>query len=653
MIATVQTKPRPVFCVIEDEHRNRALADAITAGRFTHAGVTLELGTRPDWLRAPFPPDEEWRIEFSKFYYGLDLATAFRETGDVVFLRSWQELVESWIEQVPMDFDSTDVTARRIQNWIYAWNIFESAGSFVELHQEFTERLIASIQNQALYVRENLSAERNHRTLELYALFIVALALPDIENGEEMLPFVIAELHRNLLTDIRADGVHREQSTHYHMIALRSFVAARMNAERYGLTFPKEYDERLERACEFAMHIHKPDGSIPALSDADTGSYRDVLELAAVLFARPDFLWGATAGREGVPPELKYASFDHGGYFIQRSGWGNSATDFAAQRFLIFDCGPVGDGGHGHYDALSIEIAADGLPLVVDPGRYTYFEGDLNWRKWFKSTSAHNTVCVDGLDQTPYRCGKTKGSVATTVLIERLSAPNFDLLCGQTKSPCYDTIHTRFVFLVADEYWVIVDQLRGGRRHNYDLRFHLSPEAMNHTSVRSCDGNFAVLAPGVALVSTSPYKPTLEPGWFAPKYGVKLGAPVVSIRSDGTAEADFFTLIAPHKLNDPPPSLKVIESVGRLGFAVSGVGRERSAIDHVTWSVTAEPFEFGFVRGSARVIWRRASMQATSLAFRGCDVEQFTSAEFAADARHRWLMVDEKGHLRFENGGEL
>jgi len=248
MIATVQTKPRPVFCVIENEHRNGAVADAITAGRFTQAGVTLELGTRPDWLTANFPPDEEWRIEFSKFYYGLNLASAFRETGDVAFFRSWQELVESWIEQVPMDFDSTDVAARRIQNWIYAWNIFESAGSFVELHQEFTERLIASIQNQAWYVRENLSAERNHRTLELYALFIVALALPAIEDAEEMLTFAIAELHRNLLTDIRADGVHREQSTHYHMIALRSFVAARMNADRYGLTFPKGYDERLERA---------------------------------------------------------------------------------------------------------------------------------------------------------------------------------------------------------------------------------------------------------------------------------------------------------------------------------------------------------------------------------------------------------------------
>ena len=650
----VQTKPRPVFCVIEHEHRDRTVAEAVCAGRFTHAGITLDLGNRPDWLTAAFPRDEEWRIEFSKFYYGLDLALAFCGTHDPKFLRAWEELVESWIEQVPIDLDSTDVTARRIQNWIYAWNMFESSESFAGLRKGLDEQIVSSIQAQAEYVRENLSAERNHRTLELYALFVVAVALPDIEDSDELLSFAIDGLNRNLLTDVRADGVHREHSTHYHMIALRSFIAARINAERFGLTFPKGYDDRLERACEFAMHIHRPDGLIPALSDSDAGSYLDVLELAAVLFARPDFLWVATQGREGAPPAERYASFESSGYFIQRSGWGADACNFADERFLVFDCGPLGDGGHPHYDALSIEIAAGGRPLIVDPGRFTYFEGDLNWRRWFKGTAAHNTVSVDGLDQTPYRCGKPKGEVARAFLLERWTAPNFDLICGRVESPCYDAIHTRFVFFVADEYWVIVDQLRSQRPHKYDLRFHLAPEAMNHTSVKSCDGNYTVLTPDVALVSTSAAKPVIEPGWFAPKYGEKLSAPVVSIRADGSANADFFTLITPRKRNDPAPSLKVNKSADRFILEVSGVGREGSAVDHVTWSVTAEPFEFGDVRGSARVTWRRAFRRGASYGLRACDLEQVAGAGLAADARQfQWLMVDEKGGLRFGDGGKL
>ena len=70
MIETpVRTKPQAVFCVIEHLHRDRALAEQICAGQFTHAGLTLNLGAKPDWLTSPFPDDAEWRIEWSKFYY--------------------------------------------------------------------------------------------------------------------------------------------------------------------------------------------------------------------------------------------------------------------------------------------------------------------------------------------------------------------------------------------------------------------------------------------------------------------------------------------------------------------------------------------------------------------------------------------------------
>ena len=134
MIAEAEMKtrvaPRPVFCVIEQAYRDRAVAEEVCAGRFTHMGITLELGVEPDWLSGDLPQDEEWRIEWSKFYYGLDLAQAFRETGDHKYLRSWEKLVRSWIRQVPVGLDTSDVTGRRMQNWIYAWNLFRSSPAF-------------------------------------------------------------------------------------------------------------------------------------------------------------------------------------------------------------------------------------------------------------------------------------------------------------------------------------------------------------------------------------------------------------------------------------------------------------------------------------------------------------------------------------------
>jgi len=43
------------------------------------------------------------------------------------------------------------------------------------------ERMLMSMAAQVTWLRDNLTPRRNHRTLELYALFVVALALPGLD----------------------------------------------------------------------------------------------------------------------------------------------------------------------------------------------------------------------------------------------------------------------------------------------------------------------------------------------------------------------------------------------------------------------------------------------------------------------------------------
>lgn len=634
----------PVFCIVEDQYRDLSIADGLCEGVFKIAGVTLELGTKPDWLTAALPEDEEWGIEWYKFYYGLDLAHAFAVTGDAKYPQAWKQLVRAWIAQMPVGIDSSDVAARRIQNWIYAWNVFSREREF---ERDFENEIVAHLAAEVSHLRRNLTAERNHRTLELYALFIAALALPELDR-DDLLEFAMAELHRNLLKDVRPDGVHREQSTHYHMIALRSFLGARENAARFALDFPAGYDERLEQACEFLLHVQRPDGLIPALSDADTGNYSDLLKLAAKIFNREDFLYVSTAGEQGNAPEETCPSFPDGGYYIQRSGWGNGATSFKDEKYLIFDCGPLGDGGHGHYDFLSIEVAANGRPLIVDPGRFTYAEDELNWRRRFKGTAAHNTVCVDDLDQVAYQRGKPKGPLAHARLLGRFTAPGLDMLCGEVCSPAYEAIHTRRIFFVADEYWLIVDSLRDSVPHKYDLRFHLTPDALNHCThitgphnpgVRtldmvllfglgsrrgatqghqySCsdtsstsDRSPAVSHGGTPLLRGNcsggpPWPPVprkhscfLSHGWISTAYGIKQAAPVVSVVSNGQPNADFYTLIAPRDLKAPLPQFQVLSESDPLHeghICIEGVGRNFNELVELRWMRNTDP------------IWRRIS----------------------------------------------
>ena len=345
--------------------------------------------------------------------------------------------------------------------------------------------------------------------------------MPGLDGDGELRRFALAELDRNLADDFRADGVHREASSHYHMVALRSFLGVRANARRFGLALPDGFEDRLARACAFARHCHRPDGRIPALSDADTGGYPRA----------------ARAGRRAARPagDAAAPSFPDGGYYVQRSGWDADA------RYAIFDCGPLGDGGHGHYDLLSVELFAAGRPLVVDPGRGTYSEAPPNLRRWFRGTAAHNTVCVDGLDQTPYtRDAPARAGRARARFLGRAATAGGDVLEGEARSPAYDAVHRRRVTLARRP---LGDRGPAARRRGRTATTCASTSRPDAQGAARVEGD-TVLAPGVALRIAGAGAIALEPGWVAPRYGEHVPAPVVSAVAGGR-DAAFVTEVIP------------------------------------------------------------------------------------------------------------
>ena len=75
---------------------------------------------------------------------------------------------------------------------------------------------------------------------------------------------------------------------------------------------------------------------------------------------------------------------------------------WGARWQALFDAGPLGLGSlaaHGHADALAIWASLDGKPLLIDAGTYAYHE-DPAWRDHFRSTPAHNTLTLDGRNQS-------------------------------------------------------------------------------------------------------------------------------------------------------------------------------------------------------------------------------------------------------------
>src|SRR5690606_14100674 len=90
-------------------------------------------------------------------------------------------------------------------------------------------------------------------------------------------------------------------------------------------------------------------------------------------------------------------AFPHGGYYVLGRSFG--APD---EVRAVFDAGPLGFlsiAAHGHADCLSLTLSVAGREQLVDPGTYVY-HAEREWRDYFRGTAAHNTVRVDGVDQS-------------------------------------------------------------------------------------------------------------------------------------------------------------------------------------------------------------------------------------------------------------
>jgi hypothetical protein len=186
--------------------------------------------------------------------------------------------------------------------------------------------------------------------------------------------------------------------------------------------------KRIEAMLVYIASIMDVNGNVPMIGDADDGyvvrldprpgfcRYRSLLATGAVMFGRGDFK--AKAGglddktRWLLGPHAEFAfegldtsaarlpirrDFPDGGYYIL-------GTEFEtpAEIRLIADAGPLGYreiAAHGHADALSFTLSVGGIEFIVDPGTFAYHT-ESDWRSYFRGTAAHNTVRVDGRDQS-------------------------------------------------------------------------------------------------------------------------------------------------------------------------------------------------------------------------------------------------------------
>src|SRR5262249_30217054 len=148
--------------------------------------------------------------------------------------------------------------------------------------------------------------------------------------------------------------------------------------------------------------------------------------------------------------------------------------------FFAMPNGISGRGSHTHNDKLSFVLRLDGHDVLVDSGTGCYTR-DIASRNRFRSTAAHNTLLIDGVEQnhiTPGRLGLfiLGNEAAVSPIHEGFENGSPFLRASHKGYVSLGVIHTRTVRAVGgDQAFVIEDEIEGSGTHDFEFNLQLAP----------------------------------------------------------------------------------------------------------------------------------------------------------------------------------
>jgi hypothetical protein len=190
--------------------------------------------------------------------------------------------------------------------------------------------------------------------------------------------------------------------------------------------------------------------------------------------------------------------------WLEPSGYAVMRDDTRGDH-LIADFGRVCPDylpAHAHADMFSYELTIGGQPVVVDSGVFEYTEGE--WRTWFRSTAAHNTVGVDDRDQSEMWGSFRVGRRARVVRAHWTETPEMTRIDG-THDGYAPLLHRRVITALHEpRLWLVLDRLTGAAGHLARSFIHLHPDH-----------------PQLALTPLGPVTVSEAYGWYSEHFGVK------------------------------------------------------------------------------------------------------------------------------------
>lgn len=472
----------------------------------------------------------------------FDLALACQHLSDPHQQKEIANYIEStchsWIDSNPwlvgVHYLSTLECALRL---ISLCHTFDLARKF-QIHESSWQALLQLVREHAYFIHHRLnlfSYAGNHTIGECTGLIYAGILFPEFPESKYWLRSGLMHLQQQADAQILADGGNREQSFHYLLMIVDLCGLVVMLLKHHNHPVPREIEQGWLRGCHFLQSFADRPEHLPAIGDSDDG------------FALSRYLklsWQHVPYTPSSSPCIK--SFESSGY--------SNIAGISAHGSMLFHHGRLGvtagGFGHGHADALSVDWKWNDRRILIDPGTHCY-DKDSRFRRYFRSTAAHNTIMIDGLDQA-HQEGHTafawKNSYRSYLIASTTKSTGKVIVLAQHDGYArIGIIHSRAIIYDPGFGWTIWDRVEGQGSHRLDMHWHI--DAPTNLDVQRITLNMMHRAWIIEVKDETPtlfYGNESEPlGWISRQFGTLEPISTLRVTRHAKLPHEFLTYIYP------------------------------------------------------------------------------------------------------------
>lgn len=495
--------------------------------------------------------------EKNRHHHLTVLALAYALTKDQRYAQAVVEQLSSWVRNNPfplgINWASPLEWGIRLISWVWIERLLRGTDAHTCLFGE-DGILWPAIYWHQWFLAQNYSqgsSANNHLIGELAGLFISASLWPVFPESARWQTLARTILEEEVIQQTFPSGINRELGFSYHLFVLEFCLLAGLEAERLAVPFSLAYQHQVRQMLVAIPPLVDVGGNLPRFGDSDDGM---AVQLRPLL-SSSRLNWLFHLGRQWLGARIPQPVGESGFLAATFIGTGIGVKDpvgdinppqssielhdaglfvLSARRgqpdeiFCLADAGPLGylsTAAHGHADALSFTLSIGGTPIIVDPGTFTY-HAEPQWRNYFRGTKAHNTVTVDGVDQSEPSGIFLWGKKANSKVLSWQETPEGGVLLaehdGYTRLSG-KVVHRRQLNLNR-HYLEITDKLLGSGMHTVEWRLHFSPACKVSLSQNLCQVSWQAGQLEIGLDNQMEWRLSrgeAEAGWYSSGFNLK------------------------------------------------------------------------------------------------------------------------------------